>query len=85
MVHAAGRDLYLFAFNAKHRTDMLAVRALDFHVLFDLRHIDHGITYLPLMMVLHKATRAEHPSTATTLALVRFRSFWNKHHTGGFL
>jgi hypothetical protein len=42
MVHATGRDLHLAAFYTEDRADMIAVRALYFHVLFDLRSIDHG-------------------------------------------
>jgi hypothetical protein len=47
MVHAAGRYLHLLAFHAKDRTDVFAVGALHFHVLFDLRSIRHlEISYM---------------------------------------
>src|SRR5439155_12914688 len=62
MVHATGRHLHLFTFDAKHRTDMLAIRTLYFHVLFDLRSIDHGDYLLPLARVLRTKRRAKAPS-----------------------
>jgi hypothetical protein len=44
MIHATRRDLDLFAFHTEHCAHMFPVGALDFHVLFDLRSIDHGDT-----------------------------------------
>src|SRR5262249_5043364 len=42
MVHAARRESDTSLFNTKHRANMLAVRALHFHMLFDVRSFDHN-------------------------------------------
>src|SRR5215831_16244409 len=41
MVHAARRESDTSLFNTKHGTNMLTVRALHFHTLFDVRSFDH--------------------------------------------
>ena len=70
MVHSAGRYLDLSSFDAKNRTHMFAVRTLHFHVLFDLRSIDHGDYLLPLMLL--RTKRRPHGQLGNDLAPYSF-------------
>src|SRR5215475_1420828 len=42
VVHAARREFDTSLFNTQHGANMLTVRALHFHILFDVRSFDHN-------------------------------------------
>src|SRR5262249_2585193 len=42
VVHAARREFDTSLFNTQHGANVLTVRALHFHILFDVRSFDHN-------------------------------------------